>query len=83
MPIYEYTCTECKTKFELLRSISQIDEPAECPKCKAEAKRAVTSFLCRSAASGGGGDTESIGGGGSCASCSSTSCSGCSSCGGC
>lgn len=77
MPIYEYACTECKTKFELLRSISQIDEPAECPACKAPANRAVTSFLCRTAAVGGGEPMETSGTGSACSSCSSTSCSSC------
>ncbi len=77
MPIYEYSCTECKTKFELLRSMSQIDEPAECPKCKAPAKRAVTSFLCRSAVVGGGGSESVAGTGSACSSCSSSDCSSC------
>lgn len=80
MPIYEYKCTECQTKFELLRSMSQIDEPSECPKCKAPAERAVTSFLCRSVEASGK-PTSVAGTGSSCGSCTSTSCSSCSSCG--
>ena len=35
MPSYEYRCTKCKTKFELLRRIAARDDAAPCPKCKA------------------------------------------------
>ncbi len=32
MPIYEYTCSSCKTKFEkLVRSMA--DQSAQCPNC--------------------------------------------------
>jgi putative FmdB family regulatory protein len=31
MPVYEYYCRECGTKFEKLRSISAANEPIECP----------------------------------------------------
>ena len=29
MPIYEYVCPDCKTKFELMRPISKSSEPAD------------------------------------------------------
>ena len=29
MPMYEYVCFKCKTRFELLRALSERDEPAE------------------------------------------------------
>ncbi len=35
MPIYEYRCTKCRTKFELMRRIAQRDDAATCPHCKA------------------------------------------------
>lgn len=31
MPLYEYYCTKCATKFELLRPMSRADEAATCP----------------------------------------------------
>ena len=33
MPLYEYVCTDCESKFELLRPFSRADEVAECPHC--------------------------------------------------
>ena len=31
MPLYEYFCPPCGTRFEMLRPISDIDQPAVCP----------------------------------------------------
>lgn len=31
MPVYEYYCRECDTKFEKLRTISAANDPAVCP----------------------------------------------------
>ena len=42
MPIYEFVCPDCKTKFELMRPISKSSEPADCPKCKHIANRALS-----------------------------------------
>ena len=75
MPIYEYICPDCKTKFELIRPISRCGESAECPKCKHQAGRALSSFCCRS-----GNEsrvTAPIAGGGGCAGCGGGSCSSC------
>jgi putative FmdB family regulatory protein len=79
MPIYEYSCPKCQKKIELLRSMSSIDEPAECPHCKGVARRNITSFSCRtSVASGVGASAQDVSlGGGGCGSCSSGSCSSC------
>lgn len=74
MPIYEYVCTNCDSKFELLRSMSQMDEKAECPKCKNGAKRVLSTFACFSTDESG---MTSAVGGDSCASCSSGDCSTC------
>lgn len=35
MPIYEYKCLKCGTKFELLRSMDSSDDDISCPKCGA------------------------------------------------
>ena len=41
MPIYEYECKQCHSRFELLENISQ--EPLKiCPACGGEAQRLVT-----------------------------------------
>lgn len=78
MPIYEYVCSSCDTKFEMLRSMSKADEGAECPHCKHEAERALSTFACFSSDESGM-TTAVAGGGHSCASCSSGSCTTCAS----
>ncbi|MBL7075503.1 zinc ribbon domain-containing protein [candidate division KSB1 bacterium] len=35
MPIYEYKCRKCGTKFELLQNISGTNKDVICPKCGA------------------------------------------------
>jgi putative FmdB family regulatory protein len=78
MPIYEYICAECETKFELMRPMSQCGEPADCPVCKHKANRALSRFVCRSS-SGSGVTSPIAGGGGGCAGCAGGSCSSCGS----
>jgi len=44
MPIYEYGCSDCGTKFEKLVSISD-NSTQECPKCKSKnVKKAFSTF---------------------------------------
>jgi putative FmdB family regulatory protein len=45
MPLYEYTCIECKKKFELIRNLSERDEECECPHCRAKGKMTRESSL--------------------------------------
>ena len=33
MPIYEYKCEKCKSKFEVLQSINADNKGLTCPKC--------------------------------------------------
>ena len=33
MPIYEYVCKECNTKFERLTRVAVMTETADCPEC--------------------------------------------------
>ena len=33
MPMYEYYCQECSTRFEQLRPLSAADTVVECPSC--------------------------------------------------
>ncbi len=53
MPIYEYKCSNCDHKFEILhRSITKVED-VNCPKCKsAEIKKMLSTF---SASFNGGG----------------------------
>jgi len=74
MPIYEYVCSHCDCKFELLRPLSQVDEEASCPHCHNRAKRIFSIFAAFS--KGDGGQTNPIGGS-VCASCDATSCDTC------
>lgn len=58
MPLYEYRCPECGSRFEEIRSLRQADEEAECPACgSTAARRQLSSFATaspgRSATSGG------------------------------
>jgi len=53
MPIYEYRCTACGAKFELMRRLSD-DGEVTCPQCGAGEPERVLSLF----ASGGGGNDE-------------------------
>ncbi len=46
MPIYEYECTKCSERFEVLQKISEGNEGLRCPRCDAEAPRRVVSAFC-------------------------------------
>lgn len=81
MPIYEYACPKCKSKFEQLLPISKSEDVADCPKCKAPSKRAISRFISRAKddLSYLNHMPASSGGGNSCGSCSSGNCSSCGS----
>jgi len=66
MPIYEYLCAECRTKFEKL-VLRNNSEPVACPQCGRTATEQVFSTF---AISGGHGQTSA--GAGERASCSAT-----------
>jgi len=76
MPIYEYVCASCKSKFELLRSISQASEGAECPECHSQAERVLSGFACRSKDASGA-ISDVAGTGSACGSCTASTCSTC------
>jgi len=44
MPVYEYLCPHCKRVFELMRPMSESDEPASCPECKAVSPKLISVF---------------------------------------
>ena len=76
MPIYEYVCSDCDLKFELLRPLSEAAKKASCPRCHNSAERIISA--CASFSRNESGETARVAGtGSSCASCGTTSCSTC------
>lgn len=69
MPLYEYYCSRCAAKFELLRPLSRIDEAATCPAGHGGATRALSMFAVRTdnAGSWAGDSAEMPSAGGGCA----------------
>ena len=45
MPVYEYYCAHCNTKFEALRTMRQADEPIACENCESERTARVLSVF--------------------------------------
>ncbi|MDY6893317.1 MAG: zinc ribbon domain-containing protein [Chloroflexota bacterium] len=75
MPVYEYQCSKCDLRFELLRPMSQVNEGASCPRCNNGANKVLSSFAAFSKSSSG--DSAPVGGGSSCGTCSASNCSSC------
>lgn len=71
MPIYEYICSNCKLKFELLRAMSQSGDSALCPGCGSSAQRALSLFS-RSSEGSSASEISSA-----CSTCTSDTCSSC------
>ncbi|HSD29973.1 MAG TPA: zinc ribbon domain-containing protein [Vicinamibacteria bacterium] len=62
MPLYEYRCGACGSRFELLRRVGQGSEGVACPECgQADVEKEFSTFAA-SITGGAGGDT----GGASC-----------------
>lgn len=77
MPIYEYQCDDCDTRFEMLRPRSKADNPPACKNCQGtHTSRAVSRFAAHSDGKAVAGTS---GGRGGCSGCSATG--GCSGCG--
>ena len=75
MPIYEYVCSNCQFKFDLLRPISQASEDASCLRCQQSAGRVPSLFVGHSTDESG--KLASIAAN-ACSSCSATDCGSCS-----
>jgi len=74
MPLYEYRCSDCETKFDALRSMSKADMPIACPKCGGQNTHRIISLF-----SALGSEGIIAGAGSSCGSCTpSASCASCS-----
>lgn len=80
MPIYEFYCSDCRRKFELLTSYAASTAGARCPACQSERVRKLFSVFARA---GRAGDTEDYSGYDDYeASAGGCSCGGACSCGG-
>jgi putative FmdB family regulatory protein len=54
MPIYEYQCNECNSKYEVLvRTSSDDDEKVSCPKCNSTKNKKLFSTFSASVSSSG------------------------------
>jgi len=73
MPIYEYQCQDCYTKFEVIRPMKEADSGADCVKCQSHnTKRQLSLFNATS-------DGRGIASGGSCSGCAGGACKTCGS----
>lgn len=48
MPIYEYYCAGCALDFEVMRPVTQSDDPADCKQCGKPAERQLSNFAFKS-----------------------------------
>ncbi|MBI2303320.1 MAG: zinc ribbon domain-containing protein [Chloroflexi bacterium] len=76
MPLYEYICTSCESKFELLRPMSRADDAASCPQCHNGSRRVLSLFASFSR-SADGSSMPIAGGGSGCSTCAGGSCATC------
>lgn len=75
MPLYEYYCADCQTKFETLRPMSKADEPIQCKQCESIRTSRVLSLFAAHTGVRESGLTAGSGGHGSGGGC------GCGTCG--
>ncbi len=73
MPIYEYTCQDCQTDFELIRRMSDLDSDLVCEHCHGEQ---IIRRISRFNATSGG---RTIAGNNGCGTCAGGACSSCGS----
>ena len=66
MPLYEYRCSTCSSKFE--KYVRAWGDPVACPGCGGDVEKLVSRFAMTSGASGGAtiDAAPETGGGGSC-----------------
>ena len=77
MPLYEYVCDRCETRFEQLRPASPMDDPADCPSGHGDARRVLSTFAAVSRDSYGETSAVSGCGSGGCGGCTGGDCGSC------
>jgi putative FmdB family regulatory protein len=75
MPLYEYYCESCKRRFELLRPVSRMDDPAVCPQGHVGANRVLSTFAAFTQRDGGA--SEALAGTSACTACTASDCTSC------
>ncbi len=46
MPLYEYKCKDCRTNFQVLKTLSKRDEKERCPNCGgSQIERLISQFM--------------------------------------
>ena len=75
MPLYEYYCKSCNRRFELLRPMGRMDDPAACPQGHGGGSRVLSTFAAFS--QGESGARDAIAGGGGCGGCTASDCTSC------
>jgi len=53
MPIFEYRCSECNNKFDVLHKSSSSNEEVICPKCSSKKNKKLLSTFSASFVEGG------------------------------
>jgi putative FmdB family regulatory protein len=75
MPIFEYHCNDCDTKFEQRRSFMQANDPLNCPQCESpDVKRLLSMFMISLSSAGSPASAGSHMAGGGCACGGACSC---------
>ncbi len=77
MPLYEYVCTSCQTRFEALRPMSQSDSPIACPSCAGLGVQRVMSAVAAISKGNGGSRLVASSQGSACGSCAGGHCATC------
>jgi putative FmdB family regulatory protein len=72
MPLYEYVCDQCDTRFEELRPSSRMDDPASCRCGRGDAHRVLYTFAALTR--DGSGEPAPVGGGGCGGGCTDCAC---------
>ncbi len=58
MPLYEYRCASCGSRFEVLQRVGQGGTGLVCPKCgRTEVEKQFSTFAGSAAGSGSGGES--------------------------
>ncbi len=48
MPVYEYYCANCQLEYEIIRTVSKMDDPAPCANCNENGQRQLSNFSFKS-----------------------------------
>ncbi len=75
MPLYEYYCSDCGSKFDALRPMNKADAPIPCKKCEGEHTSRIISLFAAFGSEGAVAGSA----GAACPTCATHACSTCGS----